>query len=86
MKQFRYRDNVGRYEYPVITTSALDLLIRTEGQICRNQQSTYESHGGRGDCQQKDARDTLFLSNNREESMEAPNKMHHWFQVRTELI
>ena len=53
MKQFRYRDNVGRYEYPVITTSALDLLIRTEGQICRNQQSTYESHGGRGDCQQK---------------------------------
>ena len=41
-------DNVGRDKYPVTTTSALDILIRTEGHILRNQQSTNENSGGRG--------------------------------------
>ena len=49
LNQLRDRDNMGRDEYPVTTTSALDLLIRIEGGIRGNQKlSTYENHGGRG--------------------------------------
>ena len=46
-------ENLGRDKYPVTTTSALDLLIRTEGGICGNQQYTYDNCGGRGGRQQK---------------------------------
>ena len=50
----RYGENVGRDEYPVTTTSDLDLLIHTERGISGNQQyPTYENCGGRGDQQQK---------------------------------
>ena len=47
LKQLRDRDNVGRDEYPFMIKSALDLLIRNEGRILRNQKySTYENWGG----------------------------------------
>ena len=49
----RYGDNVGRDESLFTTTSILDLLIRTEGEICGNQKSTYDNRGGRGGRQQK---------------------------------
>ena len=41
-------DNMGRDEYPVTITPALDLLIRTEGVIWGNQQYTHKNHGGGG--------------------------------------
>ena len=53
LKQLKDWDNVGRDEYPVTTTSALDLLICTEGCIHKNKQSTYDNCGGRTDRQQK---------------------------------
>ena len=40
LKHLRYRDNVGRDEYPVTTTLVLDLLIRVEFGIHGNQKST----------------------------------------------
>ena len=52
-KQLRDGEKVGRDEYPVTITSALDLLIQTEGGIFRNQQSTHDNRGGRGGCHQK---------------------------------
>ena len=49
--QLRGGDNMGRDEYTITTTSALDLIIRIEGVIWRNQQSSiYENCGGRGEC------------------------------------
>ena len=42
-----------RDEYPVMTTSTLDLLIHIEGEIHGNQQSTYDNCVGRGGHQQK---------------------------------
>ena len=47
-KQLGYRDNVGRDEYRLTIISSLDILIRTEGCICGNQQSTHKNFGGRG--------------------------------------
>ena len=38
LKQMRVGDNVVRNEYTVTTTWDLDILIRTEGGILRNQQ------------------------------------------------
>ena len=47
LKQLRERDKVGRDDYTVMTTSALDLLILIEGGIQGNQQSsTYENCRG----------------------------------------
>ena len=37
LNQLRYGDNLGRDEYTVPTTSALDLFICTEGGIWGNQ-------------------------------------------------
>ena len=42
-----------RGEYPITITSKMYLLIRTEGGIRGNQQSTYDNRGGRGSRQQK---------------------------------
>ena len=39
---------MGIDEYPITITSALDLLIHTEGGIRGNQQSTHDNHVGRG--------------------------------------
>ena len=47
------RDNVGRDECSVTTSSALYILIRKEGGIIRNQRSTNDNRGGRGGFQQK---------------------------------
>ena len=48
LNPLRERDNVGKGEYPVTTTSARDILIRTECGIRGNQQSsTYKNRGGR---------------------------------------
>ena len=45
--QLRGGDNVGSDEYPVTTTLELDILIRNDGGICRNQKSSaYENCGG----------------------------------------
>ena len=49
LKKLRNGGNVGRDEYLVMTTLALDILIRTEGGIRVNQQSlTYANCRGRG--------------------------------------
>ena len=54
LKKLRDRDNMGRDEYPITATLALDILIRTECVIRRNQQlSTYEKWEGRGGHQHK---------------------------------
>ena len=54
MKKLRDEDNMGKDEYPVTTTSALNLLIFTEGGIWGNHKlSTYENCGGRGRHQHK---------------------------------
>ena len=53
LNQPRDGDNVGRDEYPVKTTPSLDILIRAEGGIRRNQQSDYDNCGGRGGRQKK---------------------------------
>ena len=44
---------MGRGEYTVKITSALDLLILTEGGILGNKQSTNDNLGGRGGHNQK---------------------------------
>ena len=49
LKQLIDGDNMGRDEYPITTTSALELLIHTEGGIRVNHKlSTRENLGGRG--------------------------------------
>ena len=57
------RDNVGRYEYPFTVTSSLVLLIRTEGIIRENQQSTNEIATSERGVTQKDAWGTYFPRN-----------------------
>ena len=48
-------DNVRSDEYPVITTSALGILIHTKGRIWGNHKlSTYENCGGRVGRQHKE--------------------------------
>ena len=44
---------MGGDEYPITITPVLDLLIFKEGGIPRNQQSTYDNHGGRGNRHQQ---------------------------------
>ena len=51
LKHLRYRDNVGRDEYPVTTTLVLDLLIRVEFGIHGNQKSTYDHCVSKGSRQ-----------------------------------
>ena len=47
MEQLRDIDKVGKDEYLIKITSALDIFIRTEGGIQGNQRSsTYEKHRG----------------------------------------
>ena len=53
-------DNVGRVEYPFTMTSAMDLLILTEGVIRGNHQSTPENRGGRGGPLPKGCMGKLF--------------------------
>ena len=66
LKQRRYGDNMGRDDYPVTTTLALDLLIHTEGGIWIKQQSSkYLNQGGvREDVSTSSARDTHLLKRN----------------------
>ena len=55
LKQPKDGYNLGRDEYPVTTTSVLDILIRIEGGIRGNQQSSaYENRGGKGGYQHKE--------------------------------
>ena len=71
-------DNVGRDKYPVTTTSALDLLIHTEGGINRNQQYyNYENNGSIGGLQKIGRKEIFFLRKKRKVPSEAPNKMQH---------
>ena len=56
------RDNVGRDEYPVKTTSSLDILIGTESGIWGNHQySTYENCMVRGGLQHKERIGNTFI-------------------------
>ena len=55
LKKLRDEENLGRDEYPVKNTLALDILIRTGCGIWGNQKlSTYENHGGRRGRQNKE--------------------------------
>ena len=55
LNQLRDIENEGRDEYPVMTTSKLELLIRTEGEIQGNQKlSAYENHRVRRGYQNKE--------------------------------
>ena len=55
LKKLRDGYNVGRDEYPVTTTLALDLLIQAEGGIRGNQKiSTYKNCSNRGVQQNKE--------------------------------
>ena len=55
LKQLNDGGNVGRDQYPVKTTSALDLLIHTKGGIWENLKlSTYENRGDRRGRQNKE--------------------------------
>ena len=85
LRQLRNGDNVSRYEYPVMTTSSLDIFICTKCGIFRNQQSTYESRGDRGGLQKKVHMGHIFLSNYKEAPREAPKKIQHYSLVGTEL-
>ena len=54
LKKLRDGDNMGRDEYPVMTTLELDVLIRIEGGVLGNHQSsTYETCRGKGGRQNK---------------------------------
>ena len=53
LRTLRDGGNVGRDEHPITTTSALDIFIHTEGEICGNKQSNHENNGSRGVHQQK---------------------------------
>ena len=46
-------DNLGRDEYTVTITSAMVILILTEGGICGNQQYTHKNYGNRRGSHQK---------------------------------
>ena len=55
LNQLREGYNMGRYDYPITTTSALYILIYKEGGIGGNQKSsTYKNSGGRGEIRHKD--------------------------------
>ena len=73
---------MGRDEYPITTTSALDLLIRIEGEIWGNQKfSTHKTAGVEEYATTKSSWDTP-LPNRKEKH----NIMQIWSQVRTRQL
>ena len=73
-KNLKDRYNVGRDEYPSIITSALGKLIRAEGVIRENQQSTHENRDSMGGITKNNAWGTHLYSNRREEL----EKIKYW--------